>query len=62
MDLKFTSCGSYMMPLESPCVKICELDQHQVCLGCQRTQDEIAQWTTMTREQQLEVIQRLKEL
>jgi predicted Fe-S protein YdhL (DUF1289 family) len=37
---------------ESPCVKICTLDARSgLCLGCGRTIDEIAQWTTMSAEE-----------
>ena len=35
--------------IESPCVNICTLDARSgICLGCGRTIDEIARWTTMT--------------
>ena len=37
------------MMIESPCVKICTLDARKgLCLGCGRTIDEIARWTTMS--------------
>ena len=45
----------------TPCVGKCKLDQHAVCIGCGRSLQEIAQWTTMTdREQQL-IMDRLNE-
>ncbi|MEC5385384.1 DUF1289 domain-containing protein [Uliginosibacterium sp. H3] len=28
----------------SPCIRICCLDEHDVCLGCFRTLDEIRGW------------------
>ncbi len=28
----------------SPCVRICCLDEHNVCLGCFRTLEEITRW------------------
>lgn len=35
--------------IESPCVNICTLDARtRLCLGCGRTIDEIARWSTMT--------------
>lgn len=35
--------------IESPCVNICTLDARtRTCLGCGRTIDEIARWSTMT--------------
>lgn len=27
--------------IESPCVDICDLNQHEICKGCGRTKDEI---------------------
>ena len=32
----------------SPCIMVCVLDATGVCLGCQRTDTEIADWHTMT--------------
>jgi predicted Fe-S protein YdhL (DUF1289 family) len=34
--------------IDSPCVKICELDRNDVCVGCGRTRAEIAGWTSMS--------------
>jgi len=34
--------------VRSPCVSICALDERDMCIGCQRTSDEILRWTTMT--------------
>ena len=31
--------------VESPCIKVCQLDPQQVCTGCGRTLDEIAEWS-----------------
>jgi predicted Fe-S protein YdhL (DUF1289 family) len=43
--------------LESPCVKICQLDHAKgVCVGCLRTLDEIARWSQMTEEQRLRIM------
>jgi hypothetical protein len=37
------------MMIESPCVKTCTLDARSgFCLGCGRTIDEIARWTSMS--------------
>ena len=31
--------------VESPCIQICYMDEAlNVCIGCYRTQDEIARW------------------
>ena len=38
--------------LESPCVKVCQLDHAKgVCVGCLRTLNEIAGWGQMTDPQ-----------
>ncbi|HEX2493895.1 MAG TPA: DUF1289 domain-containing protein [Steroidobacter sp.] len=39
--------------VESPCIKLCRLDEHNVCVGCGRTLAEIARWSRMSAEQQL---------
>src|SRR4030095_5766688 len=41
--------GSQIHMIETPCIKICTLDARMgLCLGCGRTIDEIARWTSMT--------------
>lgn len=46
--------------VDSPCVKICELDRDNVCVGCGRTRAEIAGWTSMSEAQKAEVVERAK--
>lgn len=36
------------VPLNSPCIGLCELDAHEVCRGCHRTVAEIAAWSELT--------------
>lgn len=46
--------------IESPCVKICTLDARSgLCLGCGRTIDEIARWTTMAAAERACVLSKL---
>ncbi|WP_129777113.1 DUF1289 domain-containing protein [Peristeroidobacter soli] len=45
----------------SPCIKVCVLDARQVCIGCGRTIDEIAQWSRLTEEQRREVVDRARQ-
>ena len=40
----------------SPCVNICTLDDAEVCTGCMRTLDEIADWATLTPEAQWRIV------
>lgn len=32
----------------SPCINVCRLNENQMCTGCYRTINEIAQWTKYT--------------
>ena len=47
--------------VRSPCVSVCALDENDVCIGCQRTGDEILRWTSMTNEQRREVLEKVAE-
>jgi predicted Fe-S protein YdhL (DUF1289 family) len=33
-----------MLPVKSPCTKVCKLNEDDVCVGCGRTRDEIARY------------------
>jgi predicted Fe-S protein YdhL (DUF1289 family) len=48
-------------PPESPCTKVCTLDQDGFCLGCLRTGDEIARWRDMSAAEQWQLIEALAE-
>jgi predicted Fe-S protein YdhL (DUF1289 family) len=37
--------------VESPCVRICMLDERHVCIGCGRSLAEIAEWSRMSAQQ-----------
>lgn len=41
--------------VDSPCVKICELDKDDMCVGCGRTRAEIAGWMSMSDAQKAKV-------
>ena len=48
--------------LPSPCVSICQMDPEDgVCLGCYRTRAEIAAWRSMDRDDQLQLLEILKD-
>lgn len=47
--------------VRSPCVSICALDERDVCIGCQRTGDEILHWTTMTNCERQAVLVKVAE-
>jgi len=43
--------------MDSPCVNVCQLDPAgEVCLGCQRTLDEIARWSQMAPEERRRIM------
>lgn len=47
---------------KSPCVQICSTYNNgieMVCCGCNRTQDEIREWPTLTNEEIDAVLERL---
>jgi len=44
------------MIVTSPCVNVCKLDSKNVCVGCFRTREEIAQWMQMTEAEKASVI------
>jgi len=44
----------------SPCVKVCQMDpQRGLCLGCARTLDEIARWSSMSDTERKRVLAEL---
>ncbi len=45
--------------VRSPCVQICALDEMDICIGCQRTGDEILRWTQMTNDERREVLRKV---
>ncbi|MCF7203356.1 DUF1289 domain-containing protein [Pseudomonas oligotrophica] len=45
-------------PVASPCVSLCALDEHDLCLGCQRSAQEITRWGQMSDDERREVLRR----
>lgn len=44
--------------IKSPCKLVCRLNQHGMCVGCNRMLDEIANWEIMTNEERFDVIKK----
>jgi len=42
-------------PVTSPCTAVCRLNDAQICIGCGRSADEIAEWLGASRERQLAI-------
>ena len=48
------------MTVASPCTNVCQIDPRSGwCLGCARTIEEIAAWTTLTEADQRTVLARV---
>lgn len=45
--------------VKSPCIKICVLNNENVCVGCFRTLEEIGLWSSFSDEDRSEVLCRL---
>jgi len=45
---------------KSPCIRLCRLDQNDICVGCKRTRDEIGNWSSMSDRQREQVMDRLQ--
>ncbi len=41
----------------SPCINLCKLDQEGICIGCYRSIDEIARWTSLSAAEQRRVLE-----
>ena len=51
-----------MMPIASPCTKICAIDPHSgLCHGCGRTLDEIARWMSLTETEHQRIMAELSD-
>ena len=48
-------------PIKSPCISLCALDINDVCMGCQRTGEEISRWGTMTNQQRRDVLEQVEQ-
>jgi len=44
---------------ETPCVAVCSTTFDDVCRGCGRTVDEVAQWVSMTNQEKSKVWERI---
>ena len=48
------------MAIASPCTKVCTIDPRSgLCLGCARTLDEIARWTSFSESERNRIMTEL---
>ncbi|MAD45857.1 MAG: DUF1289 domain-containing protein [Oceanospirillaceae bacterium] len=45
-----------MAAVKSPCVNICALDDNNICIGCQRSGEEISRWGSYSDDEKREVL------
>jgi predicted Fe-S protein YdhL (DUF1289 family) len=45
--------------IETPCVRLCTLDQRDICVGCKRTRNEIMRWRAMSDAERRQIMARL---
>ena len=43
-------------PIKSPCIEVCALDDHNVCIGCYRTADEIIDWFAASDDRKRDIL------
>lgn len=46
-------------PVRSPCVGVCALDEHDLCIACRRHGIEIGEWGVLTNAQRREVLEKV---
>ena len=44
------------LPVKSPCVEVCALNDQDICVGCYRTADEIIEWFTANSDRKNEIL------
>jgi predicted Fe-S protein YdhL (DUF1289 family) len=48
--------------IETPCIKVCTIDTASgLCMGCGRTLDEIAIWSSLTKAERQAIMRSLSE-
>jgi hypothetical protein len=45
----------------SPCIKVCALDDDEICMGCYRSLDEIDRWMRCSNEEKKAILELAKQ-
>ncbi|MFW1678733.1 DUF1289 domain-containing protein [Pontibacter sp. JAM-7] len=48
-----------LKPVPNPCIGVCALDEHDLCIACRRSGIEIAEWGVYSNEQKRQVIRKV---
>lgn len=46
-------------PIESPCIRICLLDEKELCIGCRRSISEIMNWSQLSNDERTQIVEDL---
>jgi hypothetical protein len=49
-----------MEQIKSPCIDICQYDDHEICLGCRRTKTEAKTWWRLNDEEKMRILENIK--
>ncbi|MBY5992175.1 DUF1289 domain-containing protein [Ferrimonas balearica] len=47
------------MSVSSPCVGCCKLDEQEICMGCYRSLEEIANWNRRSDDERQGILDRI---
>lgn len=48
--------SEFDLPVKSPCIEVCSLNDRDVCIGCYRTANEIIEWFTASDQRKREIL------
>ena len=46
---------------KSPCISVCVLDDDDICMGCYRSAEEVADWFMASDEEKRDVLRKARE-
>ena len=49
------------LPVKSPCIEVCSLNDNDVCIGCYRTANEIIEWFSANDQRKREILAAVSE-
>ena len=44
------------LPVKSPCIEVCSLNERDICIGCYRTANEIIEWFSACDQRKREIL------
>ncbi len=47
--------------VRSPCISICKLDKHNICVGCFRSVNEIRNWYTLDNDGKKKILENVEQ-